>query len=49
MHVHLGFHFFLSGFCPGLVDIRPGDESTPKDLKILAIGSHFFLIGLIFS
>jgi hypothetical protein len=27
MYAHLGFHFYFSGHCPGLVDIQPGDRS----------------------
>jgi hypothetical protein len=50
MYVCLGFHCFLSGHCPGLVDIHPGDESTSKYLKLLVIGVyhgfHLFLIGV---
>jgi hypothetical protein len=49
MYVHHGFHYFLSGHCPGLVDIHLGDESTSKDLKLLIIGVyhgiHPFLVG----
>jgi hypothetical protein len=50
MYIHLGFHFFLNGHCPGLVDIHQGDKSTSKDLKLLVIslypGFHLFLIGI---
>jgi hypothetical protein len=28
MSVYLGFHFSLSGQCPGLVGMHAGDEST---------------------
>jgi hypothetical protein len=48
MGVHLGHYFFLNGICPGLVGVQPGDESTSKDLKLLAIGVspglHLFLV-----
>jgi hypothetical protein len=50
MYVHLGFHFFLNGLCPRLVDIHPGDDSTSKDFKLLIIGVYpgfyIFLIGV---
>jgi hypothetical protein len=49
MYSHLSSHF-LSGHCPGLVDIYPGDERTLKDFKLRIIGVypgiHLFLIGI---
>jgi hypothetical protein len=43
MYVDHVFHLLLSGLCPDLVGIHPGDESTSSDLKILVIGSYFIL------
>jgi hypothetical protein len=37
----LGYQPFLIGLCPGFVHIHLGDQSTSKDLKLLAIASHF--------
>jgi hypothetical protein len=41
VRLHLDFHFCLSGQCPGLVDIHPGDESAVKDIRLLIVGSYF--------
>jgi hypothetical protein len=49
MYVHLGFHFFLSGLCPGLVDIYPRDESTSKDHRLLVIGALLKYIHSLFK
>jgi hypothetical protein len=36
-YMHLGFHFLLSGCCPGLVDIYLWNKSKSKDLKLIII------------